>query len=377
MKRTMNNSRFLMLLALQLFVAACSSQQGMLEPENIPVSDEEVYSRVVGTWAGTIPCADCPGISYTLRLEPDSTYRERMVYEGRSATPFVQTGEWDVNAGRLRLNKQSKGRSLFELAGDTLLMLDADGNRIKSPLADAYTLQKLNPDEPEDNPKLWREKLERGIDFAAVGSNKPFWSLEIDMEKMIEFKVLDDESDRVLATVPVAEKPATGEGIVYRLQTVSSDLEIQIIKATCINIMSGREFPYTVTILKDGMEYTGCGMYLRDSRLEGNWKLVELEGKAINPKEFEREQPHLVFSLADGRVSGNAGCNRINGSMEPRGYKLFFGAIASTRMACPNMELENQFLQALSEKELGYKVDDKKLELLDNGKVVLVFERGE
>lgn len=340
------------------------------------MSNARVAQVAMGTWTGTIPCADCPGIDYTLELNPDSTFRERMVYQGRSAIPFVQSGTWGVRDRRVRLNKQGTGNNQFAIDGEALVMLDGEGNSIESTQAEAYHLRRQNPDEPEDNPRLWREKYERGIDFAAVG-NEPFWSLEIDLEKMIEFRALDEENGSVLTPVPVGEAPATGEGIVYKVQTVSGDLEVQLIKETCINTMSGREFPYTVTVLKDDMEYKGCGMYLRDSRLDGTWNLDELQGNAINPKDFDRNKPALVISLAEGRVSGSAGCNRITGTLEPIGDRINFGPIAATKMACSNMGLENRFLKLLSDGELRYKVSEERLELMLGGEVVMVLARGE
>ncbi|WP_188500283.1 copper resistance protein NlpE N-terminal domain-containing protein [Pontibacter amylolyticus] len=363
-------------ILLLCIAAACSTAPTSVSQSDAPMSNAEVARSAVGTWVGTIPCADCPGIGYTLELNPDSTYRERMVYQGRSATPFVQSGTWGVGHGRVQLKKQGTGNNQFALDGETLVMLDGDGNRIESALADAYRLRRKSPDEPEDNPSLWREKYERGIDFAAVG-NEPFWSLEIDLEKMIEFRLLDEEDGSVLTPIPVAEKPEGGEGAVYRVQTVSGNLEIRLMKETCVNTMSGREFPYTVTVLKDSAIYKGCGIYLRDSRLNGTWNLVELQGKAVSPKDYERNPPSLAIALAEGSVSGSAGCNKITGTLEPIGDRINFGAIASTRMACPNMEVENQFLKVLSNEELRYRVNEERLELMLGGRAVAIFERGE
>lgn len=357
-------------------VSACSSLPTSVSQSNAPMSNAEVARVAVGSWVGTIPCADCPGIDYTLDLNPDSTYRERMVYQGRSATPFVQSGIWGVTNGGVKLTKQGAGNNQFVIEGEALVMLDGDGNRIESALANAYRLQRKNPDEPEDNPGLWREKYERGIDFAAIG-NEPFWSLEIDLEKMIEFRLMDEEDGSVLTPIPVTEKPEAGEGIIYRVQTVSGNLEIRIMKESCVNTMSGREFPYTVTVLKDDTTYKGCGMYLRDSRLNGTWNLVEMQAKAINPKDFDRNQPSLSIDLTKGSLSGSAGCNRITGTLEPIGDRISFGPIASTRMACPNMEVESQFLKLLSNAELRYKVSEEWLELILDGKGVMMFKRGE
>lgn len=371
---------FKLLLPIGIFllciVAACSTAPTSVSQSNAEMSNAEVAQAAVGSWVGTIPCADCPGIDYTLDLSPDSTYRERMVYQGRSATPFVQSGKWGVGNGRVQLNKQGTGNNQFAIEGETLVMLDNEGNRIESQFADAYRLRRKNPDEPEDSPKLWREKYERGIEFAAIG-NEPFWSLEVDLDKMIEFRVLDEEDGSVLTPVPVAEEPETGKGVVYRVQTVSGNLEIRLIKETCVNTMSGRELPYTVTVLKDDMEYRGCGMYLRDSRLDGTWNLVELQAKAINPKDFGQNQPTLVISLAEGRVSGSTGCNRITGTLEPIADRINFGPIAATRMACPDMEVENQMLKLLNDREIRYKVSEEWLEMILDGKGVMMFKRGE
>src|SRR5690606_20932798 len=106
-------------------------------------------------------------IDYSLELNPDSTYRERMVYQGRSATPFVQQGMWGVRDGKVMLNKSGEEQNQFSIDGDMLVMLDSEGNWIVSELAEAYRLRRQNAEEPEDNPKLWREKYERGVDFAA------------------------------------------------------------------------------------------------------------------------------------------------------------------------------------------------------------------
>lgn len=363
-------------ILLLCFATACSSQQVVSSEEGEGISNARVAQVAVGTWIGTIPCADCPGIDYRLELNPDSTYRERLVYQGRSATPFVQVGAWGVSDGRVKLNKQGTGYNQFAIDGDMLVMLDREGNWIVSEQAEAYRLRRQRTEEAEDSPRLWREKYERGVDFAAIG-NEPFWSLEIDLEKMIEFRALDEEDGSMFTPVPVGEKPASGDGVVYRVQTVSGELEIQLIKETCVNTMSGRELPYTVTVMRNGMAYKGCGMYLRDSRLEGTWNLRQLQGRTLNPKDFRQEPPILTFSLSENQVSGNTGCNQLSGNIEPIGDRINFGPIATTKTACPNREVENQFLKLLNEEDLRYRVDGERLELLLAGRVVALLEKGD
>jgi copper homeostasis protein (lipoprotein) len=81
--------------------------------------------------------------------------------------------------------------------------------------------------------------------------------------------------------------------------------------------------------------------------LEGTeWRLVALAGAPVPPGEG---RSHPGFRLvADGRkVQGNAGCNRMMGTYELDGTSLRFGPLASTKMACPAMETETKFLEAL------------------------------
>lgn len=75
------------------------------------------------------------------------------------------------------------------------------------------------------------------------------------------------------------------------------------------------------------------------------WKLVELNGGAVEPGE-DREL-HMTLR-GDDQVSGYSGCNYFTGSVTVTGDGIAFGPIASTRRMCANaMQQEDAFLQAL------------------------------
>ena len=76
-----------------------------------------------------------------------------------------------------------------------------------------------------------------------------------------------------------------------------------------------------------------------------DWKLVSLGGEAV-PAETGGRPVELRFT-ADGKVQGSAGCNRLSGVYTREGGALKFGPLATTRMACPAMDLERRFLEAL------------------------------
>jgi len=77
------------------------------------------------------------------------------------------------------------------------------------------------------------------------------------------------------------------------------------------------------------------------------WKLVELVGKPVADS-INGKEPFLMLQTTDGRYSASGGCNGIGGnfSLEERG-RIKFSAGMSTKMACENMEIENEFTRVL------------------------------
>lgn len=89
--------------------------------------------------------------------------------------------------------------------------------------------------------------------------------------------------------------------------------------------------------------------YVDRKSLDGTWNVVKVLGEMVSKKMQTR--PELTFAVADGRFSGNAGCNRINGEVkfDDAGRNVIrFDNVASTRMMCPDMTTEQNVLAALS-----------------------------
>tara|TARA_R100001143_G_scaffold63604_1_gene73779 strand:- start:39474 stop:40160 length:687 start_codon:yes stop_codon:yes gene_type:complete len=81
-----------------------------------------------------------------------------------------------------------------------------------------------------------------------------------------------------------------------------------------------------------------------------NWKLIELEGGRIHKNSETLRTPILQFISDGNRISGNGGCNQFNGNYEIKSDNgISFDDIASTKMACDQMEIENKFFNALEE----------------------------
>lgn len=121
----------------------------------------------------------------------------------------------------------------------------------------------------------------------------------------------------------------------------------------------------------------GCGRQKNASAvpLTGTeWKLVELDGKRITPPTDRPEAYTLTLDTAETRVYGMGACNRFFGNYTLSDtHRIKFGALGSTRMACPGMEVENQYFRMFDRAD-SYTIDSDMLMLQNNGNVIAIFQ---
>ena len=75
------------------------------------------------------------------------------------------------------------------------------------------------------------------------------------------------------------------------------------------------------------------------SDLDGEWGVVEMNGKTLNPEETHQV---LVFDVARQGLSGKIEYNDAYRNI------IKFPQVATTRMACPDMSGERELLEALN-----------------------------
>jgi copper homeostasis protein (lipoprotein) len=90
-----------------------------------------------GTFSGTLPCADCPGIDTKVTLNADGTYKLHEVYQGKPGNGFNGDGTWtaEENGKRIRLDPNSKSEQdrLFAVTSkDEIDALDLEGKAPES-----------------------------------------------------------------------------------------------------------------------------------------------------------------------------------------------------------------------------------------------------
>ncbi len=100
------------------------------------------------------------------------------------------------------------------------------------------------------------------------------------------------------------------------------------------------------------------------------WHLVRMMERdlSIGPDQF-------VFTFGgDGGFSGKGACNRMMGgytTTDKGGIK--FSGVASTRMMCPDVDLESE-LGKILDATTHYEIDGDMLMLLSNGEMQAVFQ---
>lgn len=95
-----------------------------------------------GTYRGTLPAADCPGIEVTLRLKPGGAYEQHLKYIGRDAE-FDEKGGYTVRENLLTLTPaDGEQPEYYKVEENRLRRLDAEKQPVTGALADNYVLQK-------------------------------------------------------------------------------------------------------------------------------------------------------------------------------------------------------------------------------------------
>jgi len=112
----------------------------------------------------------------------------------------------------------------------------------------------------------------------------------------------------------------------------------------------------------------------REALIEKYWKLIELNGENFERSETLKE-PHIILKKENYAVTGNSGCNSFFGTYKLMAEKITFSQMASTKMACLNMEKEQQMLIMLHEID-GYTLSQngKILSLLKGTNTMAKFE---
>lgn len=116
-----------------------------------------------------------------------------------------------------------------------------------------------------------------------------------------------------------------------------------------------------------------CGTSNKNKETANNTFYKKWELSTLNNKQITAKQPIYIELTKDKKVIGFIGCNRITGSytIEDKS-NIKFNQLATTRMACPNMELENDVLKVLNTTD-SFTIKNGKLSLNNSNALLATF----
>ncbi|MEP7075163.1 MAG: META domain-containing protein [Acidobacteriota bacterium] len=101
-----------------------------------------------------------------------------------------------------------------------------------------------------------------------------------------------------------------------------------------------------------------------------HWTLISLNGRPVG-----NSKAYVEFDTVSSRFSGNAGCNRMFGSVRASARQIAFSGVATTKIMCANdgaMNIESLFVSALS-KTNRYKINKNLLSLVSGNRTLARF----
>ena len=139
-----------MSLALMTSCNGNKTAQNVVNNDSANVADTAVnenvdLASVAGTYEGTLPAADCPGIKTVLTINADKTYELKQDYIDRKDGHDEASGVLELLDGNvLMLVRPSSGEHTFYKVKDdkSIIMTDSLGNEPEDDMAKLYVLTK-------------------------------------------------------------------------------------------------------------------------------------------------------------------------------------------------------------------------------------------
>lgn len=134
--------KLMFIIATVMIALSCSVGKNLVKNTEGKKAD---LKEVAGVYRGVVPCADCEGIKTEIVLDETGRYNLSRSYLGRKGARFHDNGifSYDKSSGKLMLtDRKGDPEGKYLLEGDSLFMLDYDGNKIEGELADMYILER-------------------------------------------------------------------------------------------------------------------------------------------------------------------------------------------------------------------------------------------
>jgi uncharacterized lipoprotein NlpE involved in copper resistance len=137
----MNKNIMLLAMGIAALAVGCNGNK----TNNTNTADTTTVNTLLGTYEGTLPAADCPGINTSLTINADSTYDLLTHYVGQKDT-IRENGVYHTTGDKLiqLVTPSSNDKTYYKVMDDsTLIMTDDSGEEPTGELKQHYQLHKV------------------------------------------------------------------------------------------------------------------------------------------------------------------------------------------------------------------------------------------
>lgn len=218
------------------------------------------------------------------------------------------------------------------------------------------------------------EMQRKGIDFYATGYQEK-WILEIGFDKIVKFSSpkIDKDFEVNIQTLGEGLK---GSDATY--QVANGDGELTIIIKTKENPFADKDaLAFDVSLSfkdlnsKKEQTFAGEGEFYGAIRLHDIWVLEQINGEKIDIAQ-DTQRPYMEIHLDKCQVMGNLVCNTFTSDVYFGREQITFSYLMSTKIACPNLNVEQRFAQVMGAKTFNYRFEELQL-TLENETDTLTF----
>ncbi len=220
------------------------------------------------------------------------------------------------------------------------------------------------------------EMQRKGIDFYATGYDDQ-WVLEIGFDKIVKFSSpkIDKKFEVNIKTLGEGLK---GSDATY--QVANGDGELTIIIKTKEKPKADKDaLPFDVSLSFNDLHskkehtFTGEGEFYGAIALHDIWVLEQINGEK-NEIAQGMQRPNMEIHLDKSQVMGNLGCNTFTSDVYFGREQISFSYLMSTKIACPNLQLEQRFVKVMSNTTFNYRFEALQL-ILENETDTLTFRK--
>jgi copper homeostasis protein (lipoprotein) len=300
------------------------------------------------SFAGTVPCTDCPGIRMHLNLFNNRTFVIRTAYLGPRARAVDDMGTWSLGADRRTLTLRGSRQALrrFVIRDDrTIRQLDVEGREIAGGQSHDLVRGAFEPLEPSLSLQgLFVHQADAGMFTECLTRQR--------------WPVAAEAANAELERAYLNERTLAGAEVLVAVEG----------RLTVRPSMDGGEPRETLVVdrVAGAWGNRGCGTRAAAASLDRTaWTLTHLGTSPVDTTGLPLA-PYLELRPGRAEFAGSDGCNRLVGTYERDGDRIRFHIGAVTRIGCPEgSRVSRAFSDALAA-TFAWQIADDDLELLDD-----------